>query len=198
MPVEPEREPDAAARAAAPGAGVPPAPGVTGGAGVAGGLSHVVGEGSRARARMVDVGAKPVTERSALARARVRFPAGVLASVLRGDGPKGPIEETARCAGVLAAKRTAELIPYCHPLGLDLVDVAFESVAEDVLEVRCRARTSSRTGVEMEALTGAAIAALTVVDMTKALGKEIRIEQLELLEKTGGKSGPWRRAGGPA
>ncbi len=162
-------------------------------------LSHVVRDaaGSGARARMVDVGGKPVTERSALARARVRFPAGVLARVLRGEGPKGPIEETARCAGVLAAKRTGELIPYCHPLGLDHVDVEFERVGEDVLEVRCRARTTARTGVEMEALTGASLAALTVIDMTKALDKEIRIELVELLEKSGGKSGRWRRGEPP-
>jgi len=121
-------------------------------------------------------------------------PAGVLAAVLRGEGPKGPIEETARCAGVLAAKRTGDLIPLCHPLGLDFVDVTFAPAGADVLEVCCTARTTARTGVEMEALTGAAIAALTVIDMTKALGKGIAVESLELLEKSGGRSGTWRRS----
>jgi len=157
-------------------------------------LSHVVraqGEGEGQRARMVDVGGKEQTVRTALARAVLRFPAGLLAPVLRGDGPKGPIEEVARTAGILAAKRTAELIPLCHPLGLDHVDVVFERMGEDLLEVRCSARCTGRTGVEMEALTGAALAALTVYDMTKALSKEIVIERVELLEKTGGKSGAW-------
>ena len=154
-------------------------------------LSHVT-DGPAPRARMVDVGAKPPAQRRALAQAQVRFPAGRLADVLRGAGPKGPIEEVARVAGVLAAKRTAELIPMCHPLGLDYVDVAFERVADDVLEIRCEARCTGATGVEMEAMTGAAVAALTVYDMTKALSKGIRIETVRLLEKDGGKSGAWR------
>ena len=152
---------------------------------------------------MVDVSAKPETDRSALARARVVFPAGVLATVRAGRGPKGPIEEVARTAGILAAKRTGELVPLCHPLGLDHVDVTFEVEGEGEeawLEVRCRARTRGRTGVEMEALVGAATAALTVYDMAKGLDKGIRITDVELLEKTGGRSGTWRsprsRAGG--
>jgi cyclic pyranopterin phosphate synthase len=154
-------------------------------------LSHVTG-GAEPRATMVDVGAKAATRRRALARARVVFPPGVLAEVLRGAGPKGPIEEVARVAGILGAKRTAELIPMCHPLGLDFVDVRFERAEEDVLEVRCEARCSGATGVEMEALTGASVAALTVIDMTKALSKRIRIDGVTLLEKDGGKSGAWR------
>ena len=158
------------------------------------GLSHVARSGGAERARMVDVGAKAETVRTALARAEVRFPAGLLAGVLDGKGPKGPIEEVARTAGILAAKRTSELIPLCHPLGLDHADVTFERTGDDVLEVRCAVRCTGRTGVEMEALTGAALAALTVYDMTKALSKEIKIERLELLEKTGGKSGAWRAA----
>jgi cyclic pyranopterin phosphate synthase len=141
---------------------------------------------------MVDVGAKERTPRRALARARIVFPPGILADVLRGAGPKGPIEEVARTAGILGAKRTAELIPMCHPLGLDFVDLWFERVEEDVLEVRCEARCTGSTGVEMEALTGASVAALTVYDMTKALSKRIRIEGVMLLEKDGGKSGSWR------
>ena len=141
---------------------------------------------------MVDVGKKPVTARSALARAWVRFPPGLRARILAGAGPKGPIEEVARCAGILAAKRTAELIPMCHPLGLDQVEILFEPLGEDLLEIRCRANCAGKTGVEMEALTGAALAALTVYDMTKGLDHGIRIERIELVEKSGGKSGTWR------
>ncbi len=141
---------------------------------------------------MVDVGKKARTARSALARAWVRFPAGVRDALLEGGGPKGPLEEVARCAGLLGAKRTAELIPMCHPLALDHVEVLFQRQGRDILEIRCRARCRGRTGVEMEALTGAALAALTVYDMTKALDHGIRIERLELLEKSGGKSGTWR------
>jgi cyclic pyranopterin phosphate synthase len=141
---------------------------------------------------MVDVGKKVPEARSALARALVRFPPGLRDVAWSGKGPKGPIEEVARCAGILAAKRTAELVPLCHPLPLEHLDVEIEPRGDDVLEVRCRARTSARTGVEMEALTGAAVAALTLYDMTKALDKGIVIERVELLEKTGGKSGGWR------
>lgn len=144
---------------------------------------------------MVDIGGKPVTRRTALARARVVFPPGLLGAILAGQGPKGPIDEVARLAGVLAAKRTGELIPLCHPLGLDHVDVTLERAGEDVLEVRCTAATMGRTGVEMEAMTGAALAALTVYDMTKAASKGIVVERVELLEKMGGKGGPWRAPG---
>jgi len=143
---------------------------------------------------MVDVSHKATTARRALARARVCFPAGLLAGVLDGRGPKGPIEEVARVAGIQAAKRTAELIPMCHPLGLDHVEIHYTRPADDVLEIRCRTSCQGRTGVEMEALTGAALAALTVIDMTKALSKEIRLECVELLEKSGGKSGDWKSA----
>jgi len=158
------------------------------------GLSHVEGQGAGARSRMVDVGDKAVTERSALARAVVAFPAGALAAVLAGAGPKGPITEVARVAGILAAKRTGELVPLCHPLALDHVAVEFDDLGGDRLEVRCRASCRGRTGVEMEAMVGASVAALTVYDMTKALAKSIRIEAVELLEKSGGRSGHWRRA----
>lgn len=147
---------------------------------------------------MVDVGAKAVTGRRALARARVRFPAGVLARVLSGAGPKGAVEEVARVAGILAAKRTGDLIPMCHPLGLDHVELTFETVGEDLLEVRCAAACQARTGVEMEAMMGASVAALTVYDMAKGVDKGIRIESVELLEKSGGKSGSWSAAGGSA
>lgn len=161
-------------------------------------LSHLAPtDGGGRRARMVDVGDKEPGDRRALARARVRFPAGLLAAVLDGRGPKGPVEEVARVAGVLAAKRTADLVPLCHPIPLDHVDVTFEVVGDDLLEVRCSARCRRATGVEMEALTGAAVAALTVYDMTKALDPAIAIEAVELLEKTGGKRGTWTRDAGP-
>lgn len=164
-------------------------------------LTHVVSGPGGPASRMVDVGAKPVTRRSALARARVRFPAGVLARLLAGDGPKGPVVEVARTAGVMAAKRTSEWIPLCHPLALDAVEIELEALGEDLLEVRCRAHCQGRTGVEMEALVGAGAAALTVYDMAKALDHGIAIEALELLEKHGGASGSWVRppgAGGGA
>lgn len=159
-------------------------------------LSHVQEVAGGHVARMVDVAPKVAGERVALARALVRFPPGLLARVRAGEGPKGPlaaIEEIARAAGVLAAKRTAELIPLCHPLGLDHVELAFTEPAEDLLEIRCKASCTAKTGVEMEALLGASLAALTVYDMTKALDPAIRVEALELLEKHGGKRGHWRR-----
>lgn len=141
---------------------------------------------------MVDVGKKKTTNRSAIARARVRFPRGVLQRVLAGAGAKGPVTEIARAAGLLAAKRTGDLIPMCHPLGLDHLEIRFHPDG-DALEIRCRAATRGRTGVEMEALVGAAVAALTVYDMTKGLDHGIVIEHVELLEKRGGRSGIWRR-----
>jgi cyclic pyranopterin phosphate synthase len=143
---------------------------------------------------MVDVGAKPVTQRSARARATVIFPAGVLARVLAHGGPKGPIVEVARLAGIQAAKRTGELIPLCHPLGLDHVEVVMRPRGARELEITCEAACTARTGVEMEALTGAAVAALTIIDMTKALDHGISIGSVELIEKRGGRSGTWTRA----
>lgn len=141
---------------------------------------------------MVNVGKKKTTNRSAIARARVRFPRGVLQRVLAGAGAKGPVTEIARAAGLLAAKRTGDLIPMCHPLGLDHLEIRFHPDG-DALEIRCRAATRGRTGVEMEALVGAAVAALTVYDMTKGLDHGIVIERVDLLEKRGGRSGIWRR-----
>lgn len=161
----------------------------------ASGLSHVrTTADGRAAAHMVDVGTKPVRARSATALASVRFPPGLLARVLAGRGPKGAVEEIARAAGILAAKRTGELIPMCHPLGLDHVTIDFRARGADVLEVRCRAACQGRTGVEMEALVGASLAALTIYDMTKSLDPAIVIERVALLEKRGGKSGHWRAA----
>lgn len=159
-------------------------------------LSHIrAGKGDQAEAQMVDVGAKPHTRRSAKARAELVFPTGVLAAVRDGAGPKGSLAallEVARTAGILAAKRTGELIPMCHPLGVDHVAVAFTDEGGDRLVVEAEAACTGPTGVEMEALCAASVAALTVYDMTKALAKGIRIEALHLVEKTGGKGGTWR------
>jgi len=144
---------------------------------------------------MVDVSEKPVSARSAMARAVLVFPAGVLARVLAAQGPKGPVQEVARAAGMLAAKRTGELIPMCHPLGLEHLAIDFVRAGPDRLELTCRAACRGRTGVEMEAMLGVALAALTVYDMTKGLDHGIRIEALELVEKRGGRSGTWRAKG---
>jgi cyclic pyranopterin monophosphate synthase len=155
------------------------------------GLSHVSVGAAGVESCMVDVGAKVSSEREALAEVWVVFPAGLLSEVLEHGGPKGPILEVSRVAGILAAKRTGELIPMCHPLALDVVEVAFEHPDPDRLRITCRAACRGRTGVEMEALTGASMAALCVYDMTKALSKEIVIDGLHLLSKKGGKSGVW-------
>jgi cyclic pyranopterin phosphate synthase len=138
------------------------------------------------RARMVDVGGKPVTDRRAVAEAVVRMSPETAATVARGDAPKGDVGSTARLAGIQAAKRTAELVPLCHPLPLSFVDVAIE-IGEDSVQLRAEARTSAQTGVEMEALTAASVAALTVYDMVKGIERGVVIESVRLLEKTGGK-----------
>lgn len=156
-------------------------------------LSHIGGSPARPESRMVDVGAKASSAREALARATVEFPEGLMGRLVAGHGPKGPIQEVARVAGILAAKRTGDLIPMCHPLGLDVVELTFDERPGDVLEIRCRAACHGPTGVEMEAMAGASIAALTVYDMTKAASKGIRIGAVELVYKSGGKSGTWRR-----
>jgi cyclic pyranopterin monophosphate synthase len=140
---------------------------------------------------MVDVGGKPVTERRARARATVRMSAETAASVARGDAPKGDVLGTARIAGIQAAKRTAELIPLCHPLALSFVDVEAELGDTEVV-LTAEARTSGQTGVEMEAMTAAAVAALTVYDMVKGLERGVEIAEIVLLEKSGGRH-DWRR-----
>jgi len=159
-------------------------------------LSHVVHSAGRSQSVMVDVGAKAITARSATARATVVFPRGLLSKVLAQGGPKGPIVEVARVAGIQAAKRTPEWIPMCHIVPLDLVEISVAPRGSRTLEITCRAACQGRTGVEMEALVGASACALVVYDMTKALSHEIAIERVELVEKSGGKSGPWRRAAG--
>ena len=150
-------------------------------------LSHFDSAGSP---RMVDVSDKPLTRRDARAHAYVRISPEVLRKLP--ENPKGNPLEIARIAGIAAAKRTSELIPLCHPLMLSHADVEV-TVEEDGVRIVASASTTGPTGVEMEALTAAAVAALTVYDMTKALDKSIEIQNLYLLEKTGGKSGEYRR-----
>ncbi|HUG99150.1 MAG TPA: cyclic pyranopterin monophosphate synthase MoaC [Gammaproteobacteria bacterium] len=150
-------------------------------------LSHV---GDPGRPSMVDVTAKQPTLRIACAEARLRFPRDAFA-VLRSSGfetTKGPVFNTAIVAGTLAAKRTHELIPFCHPLGLERCDIAIDAQGDDLIVVRCTTAVHHRTGVEMEALTGAAVAALAVYDMCKSLSHDIVIEAMRLVSKTGGKS----------
>jgi cyclic pyranopterin phosphate synthase len=144
---------------------------------------------------MVDVGSKDVTDRRALARAVVRMSVETAALVQAGNAPKGDVIATARIAGIMAAKRTAELIPLCHPLPLSFVDVtASIDTREGAVTLTAEARTTAQTGVEMEAMTAASVAALTVYDMVKGVERGVLVEAVELLEKSGGRSGEWRRA----
>jgi cyclic pyranopterin monophosphate synthase len=146
------------------------------------------------RARMVDIGAKAATDRRALARAVVRMSPAAAAAVRDGDAPKGDVLGPARIAGIQAAKRAWELIPLCHQLPLSFADVAAEvDAGAGTVTLTAEARTTAQTGVEMEALTAASVAALTVYDMVKALERGVAIEQVVLLEKSGGRSGEWRR-----
>jgi cyclic pyranopterin phosphate synthase len=138
---------------------------------------------------MVDVGSKPVTDRRAVARAFVRMAPDTVALVRAGDAPKGDVVGTARLAGIQAAKRTSDLIPLCHPLPLTFADVRIE-IEGGGAAIEAEARTTARTGVEMEALTAASVAALTVYDMVKAVEREAVIEQVVLVEKTGGTTSP--------
>ncbi len=155
------------------------------------GLTHIDPEG---RARMVDVGDKPEGTRRAVAEARVRMSPRTAAAVERGDGPKGDVLGPARLAGIAAAKRTAELIPLAHPLALSFADVSAEVRAgEGLVVLLAEASCRGRTGVEMEAMTAAAVAALTVYDMAKAIERGISIERVALLHKSGGRSGEWNR-----
>jgi cyclic pyranopterin monophosphate synthase len=159
--------------------------------GVSGDLTHLDEDGA---ARMVDVGAKDVSERVAVAEARVRMSPDAAAAVERGDAPKGDVIGTARIAGIQAAKRTAELIPLAHPLPLTFVDVRAEiDAAEGVVVLTAEARTVDRTGVELEAMTACSVAALTVYDMVKGIERGVEIEGIALLSKSGGRSGDWTR-----
>jgi cyclic pyranopterin monophosphate synthase len=151
-------------------------------------LSHYDQTGT---ARMVDVSAKSSTRREAVARAFVELSPAVLEALPQ--NPKGNPLEVARFAGIQAAKKTSDLIPMCHPVPVSFVDVSAQ-IVDGGVEIEATAATVGGTGVEMEALTAASIAALTVYDMTKALDKGIRIREIELLRKSGGKSGEWRRS----
>ena len=153
-------------------------------------LTHIDADG---RIRMVDVGDKPVTAREAVASGHVSMSAGARRAVRAGRITKGDPLQAARLAGIMAAKRTAELIPLCHPLALTGIDVKLTHTATGVA-ITARVRTSGQTGVEMEALTAVAGAALTVYDMVKAVDKGMVIERVQLEEKSGGRSGHYRRA----
>ena len=156
------------------------------------GLTHFDESGA---AVMVDVSAKDVTERVAVAEARVRMSPETLAVVKRGDAKKGDVIAVARLAGIMGAKRTADLIPLCHPLPLQSVTLDLE--ADDALPglvIRATAKVTARTGVEMEALTAASVASLTVYDMLKAIDRGMTIEAVRLIEKHGGRSGHWKAA----
>ncbi|WP_033073092.1 cyclic pyranopterin monophosphate synthase MoaC [Sphingopyxis sp. MWB1] len=144
-------------------------------------------------AHMVDVGAKPATQRRAVASGRITMSPGALEAIRSGNAPKGDVLSTARIAGIMAAKRTADLIPLCHPIALSKVSVDFAWEA-DGLSVAATAATTGPTGVEMEALTAASAALLTLYDMAKALDRAMVIGDIRLLEKSGGRSGDWRAA----
>lgn len=151
-------------------------------------LSHL---DERGQARMVDVGEKPDTKRIAVAKGEVRLSPETLALILSGGAPKGDVLAAARIAGIMAAKRTSELIPLCHPLALTRIAVDLQPRGEDTIEITARVETTGKTGVEMEALTAVSVAGLTVYDMIKAVQRDARIDNIRLIEKHGGKSGDW-------
>ena len=154
----------------------------------AAGLTHLDAHGA---ARMVDVGGKAPTARRAVAAGRIAMSGEALAAIRDGSGPKGDVLAAARIAGIMAAKRTGELIPLCHPLGLEAVSVDF-AFAEDGITATATASLTGRTGVEMEAMVAVSVALLTIYDMAKAIDKGMVISEVRLLEKTGGKSGDWK------
>ncbi|HKS17305.1 MAG TPA: cyclic pyranopterin monophosphate synthase MoaC [Planctomycetota bacterium] len=154
-------------------------------------LTHLDRNGA---ARMVDVGAKPVTHRTARAGVEVRMKPATLSLIRRGATKKGDALSVARIAGISAAKRTAELIPLCHPIATTKIEIEFEFAGKGKLVIASRVEALDRTGVEMEALAAAAVAALTVYDMCKAVDRGMEIDKLRLLEKTGGRSGHYVRA----
>ena len=156
-------------------------------------LTHI---GAKGDARMVDVSAKPATERLAVAEGRFVMSRATLALIISGDAKKGDVLGTARVAGIMAAKRTSELIPLCHPLALSKVtlDITTDNGVPGCL-VRATAKVTGPTGVEMEALTAVSVACLTIYDMIKAVERGVRIEGIHLIEKKGGKSGHYRASG---
>ena len=152
-------------------------------------LSHV---DTRGRVKMVDVGAKAATVREAVARGSIAMSASAVKLIRRGEVAKGDPLQTARLAGILAAKQTSSLIPLCHPLPLTHVSVELIPAKNGYI-IEARVRTTAQTGVEMEALTAVSVAALTIYDMVKAVDKEMVIGDIRLMEKTGGKTGHWKR-----
>ncbi|MEO2168185.1 MAG: cyclic pyranopterin monophosphate synthase MoaC [bacterium] len=158
----------------------------------AGGLSHIDASG---RARMVDVGEKAVTHRVAVAQGTVRMSPATARRIAAGQVAKGDVIATARLAGVMAAKKTGELIPLCHPLPLEFVDVRLEVDAEaGRVVIEAEARITAKTGIEMEALTAVSVAALTIYDMCKAVDRGMVVEDICLTKKSGGRSGDWVRS----
>lgn len=142
---------------------------------------------------MVDIAGKSANRRTAIAEARVRLGSEILERLENNDlqGPKGPVFQTAVIAGTMAVKKTAELIPFCHPLPVEACDITLSPAPGGLLVIRCEVSTTGKTGVEMESMTGASVAALTVYDMCKALNKAIEIQEIRLISKTGGKSGDY-------
>jgi cyclic pyranopterin phosphate synthase len=151
-------------------------------------LTHIDAEGT---ARMVDVGAKGETRRLAVASGRICMTADALAAIRAGNAPKGDVLGTARIAGIMAAKKTGDLIPMCHPLAIDAVNVDF-AFEDSAIRATATASLTGRTGVEMEAITAVSIALVTIYDMAKALDKGMVIGEIRLIEKRGGKSGHWK------
>jgi cyclic pyranopterin monophosphate synthase len=155
-------------------------------------LSHL---DARGRARMVDVSAKAVTEREAVARGVVRMQPATLELIRSGKIAKGEVLAVARIAGIMAAKRTADLIPLCHPLPIQVAAIDFIVSGSAALEIEARVKVSGKTGVEMEALAAVSAAALTIYDMCKAVDRDMVITDIRLMEKRGGRSGEWQRVG---
>jgi len=153
-------------------------------------LTHIAPDGT---ARMVDVGAKAETQRLAIASGRITISPEGLSAVRDGNAPKGDVLGTARIAGIMAAKKTADLIPMCHPLMLDAVNIEF-AFEDDAIRATATASLTGKTGVEMEAITAVSVALLTIYDMAKALDKGMVIGEVRLIEKRGGKSGIWKAA----
>ena len=152
------------------------------------GLTHLDESGA---ARMVDVGGKPATHRRAVASGRITMTAAALEAIRAGNAPKGDVLSAARIAGIMAAKRTGDLIPLCHPLGLEAVNIDFAFEA-DAVRATATASLTGRTGVEMEAMVAVSVALLTIYDMAKAIDKGMVISDVRLIAKTGGKSGDWK------
>ncbi len=151
-------------------------------------LTHLDDSGA---ARMVDVGGKPATARRAVASGRIAMSAEALEAIRAGNAPKGDVLSAARIAGIMAAKRTGDLIPLCHPLGLEAVNIDFE-YEDAAIRATATASLTGRTGVEMEAMVAVSVALLTIYDMAKAIDKGMVIGEVRLIEKTGGKSGDWK------